>query len=362
VTALALLAAALLVAGNGYFVAAEFALISARQDRLQARPGQSSRAVRRVQRTLDATRHLSLLIAAAQLGVTVCSLALGAIAEPSVARLLEGFFDALNLPERWLHPVAFALALFIVVAAHMVLGEMVPKNVTIAGPERTALYLCPALARFARLTRPILVAVNWLSDVTLRRARIEPKDEVASVYEPGEIAGLLAESRREGLLAPAEHARLTGALALDEDTAHSVMVPVERLVTVPWQVTAAELERSVLETGFSRFPVRAADDPAEGAGGAPRLVGFVHAKDVLEVSPGSRQVPLPPRRLRRMVDVRPDARLSEVLGKLRRAGTHLGRVVTADGTTLGVATLDDVLARFVGRTAETTGETGGGSR
>ena len=244
----------------------------------------------------------------------------------------------------------------------MVLGEMVPKNVTIAGPERTALLLCPALARFARLTRPVLVAVNWLSDVTLRLARIEPKDEVASVYEPEEIAGLLAESRREGLLAPAEHARLAGALALDEDTARSVMVPVDRLVTVPWDVTAAELERYVLETGFSRFPVRAPDDAGEGGDVAPRLVGFVHAKDVLEVSPAGRHVPLPPRRLRRMVDVGSDARLSEVLGMLRRAGTHLGRVVAAEGTTLGVVTLDGVLARFVGRTAETGAETGGESR
>jgi CBS domain containing-hemolysin-like protein len=195
----------------------------------------------------------------------------------------------------------------------------------------------------------VLVAVNWLADRTLRLAGIEPKNELANVYEPDEIAGLLAESRREGLLDPAEHARLAGALALDEDTARRVMVPVERLVTVPWEVNAADLEQVVLRTGFSRFPVsRAGED-----GGAARLVGFVHAKDVLEVSPGSRRVPLPPRRLRRMVDVAPDVRLFAVLGMLRRAGTHLGRVVDADGTALGVVTLDDVLARFVG-------ETGGG--
>ena len=178
-----------------------------------------------------------------------------------------------------------------------------------------------------------------------------PKTKSTSTYEPNEIAGLLAESRREGLLAPAEHARLAGALALDEDTARSVMVPVERLVTVPWHVSAAELEERVLETGYSRFPVCGAN---EGVAGAVRLVGFVHAKDVLEVSPGSRHVPLPPRRLRRMVDVEPEIRLSGVLGMLRRAGTHLGRVVDADGTALGVVTLDDVLARFVG-------ETGGGT-
>src|SRR5690348_15161720 len=151
--ALALLATLHLVLGNGFFVGAEFSIITARRDRLEALAEDGQR---RATVVIEAGRRLPLLIAGAQLGITVCSLGLGALAEPVVAGLLERPFEPLGVPAAVRHGVAFALALAIVVALHTVAGEMVPKNLAIAGPERVAMLLVPVHYRFCRLVGPVL--------------------------------------------------------------------------------------------------------------------------------------------------------------------------------------------------------------
>lgn len=202
--------AVLLLAGNAFFVGAEFALISARRSQIEPIAAAGSRRARIV---LDDMRHLSLMLAGAQLGITVCSLGLGAVAEPAVAHLIERGAGAVGLPDWLLHPVAFAIALGIVVSCHMVIGEMVPKNIAIAAPERAALLLGPAMAAVVRVARPLIWLLNHLANAVLRLTGVEPKDEMTAAYTPDEIAGLLAESHAEGLLQPEEHELLTHALA-----------------------------------------------------------------------------------------------------------------------------------------------------
>jgi len=350
VSALALVAALFLLAGNAFFVGAEFAVMSVRRSQVEPLAEDSKRA--RI--VLDALQHLSLMLAGAQLGITLCSLGLGAVAEPAVAHLLEQALHAVHVPESLLHPVSFAVALALVVFLHMVLGEMVPKNIALATPERAALALLPPLVRFARAAGPLLRGLNAIANLGLRLLRVEPKDELTSSYSSDELSEIIAQSRDEGLLDRDEHERLSGALALQQTTARDVMVPLDRLVTVPDTVTADDLEAIVVVTGFSRFPVRSVhDDPETGDVVEGGLVGFVHVKDVLGMTAAARSKPLPETLRRPMPQLAADLPLEEVLAALQRNKSHLAQVVDERGA-IGVIALEDVVEEFVGEVEDAT--------
>ncbi len=239
-----------LLAASAFFVAAEFALIAARRTIIEPMAVTSARA----RSTLKAMEQVSLMMACAQLGITLCGVLLGALGEPAVAALLEPVFASLGVPESWLHPVSLVVALTLVVSAHVALGEMVPKNIAIAGPEQTALMLAPPLRTIAKAIGPVIRTLNRLANGVVRLTGREPKDEVASAFTREEVAELVAESRREGLLDDEEHQRITSALDFDTATVTSVMVPDSEVVSVRPGVTAAEVERICARTGFSRFP------------------------------------------------------------------------------------------------------------
>jgi CBS domain containing-hemolysin-like protein len=342
-TPVALLLAAVLIAGNGFFVAVEFALLAARQTKLTGLAETS----RRARSALRAARQLPLMISGCQFGITICSLGLGAVAEPAVAALLEPAFAAIGLPEALLHPLAFALALLLTSVLHMLLGEMVPKNVALAGPERAAMLLAPPLLGFVRLFRPAIVALTAAATGLLRLLKVEPVDEGGHTYTAEQVAGLVDEARREGLLDSEEHGHVVEALSFGERTARAVLLPTERLVTVPETVTAAAVEDRVAATGFSRFPVA-----ADG-----RLLGYVHLADVLHVPTARRDRPLSPRTVRPLPQVGADTPLHEVLALLQRTGAHLAEVVHA-GRPLGVVALEDVLEELVGEVRDATRRTG----
>jgi CBS domain containing-hemolysin-like protein len=323
-----LLALALLLV-NAFFVGAEFAVISARRSQIEPR----------------ALEHLSLMLACAQLGITVASLGLGAVAEPAVAHLLEVPFATARLPQDLVHPVAFVIALGIVVYLHVVVGEVVPKNLAIAAPERSALVLAPALVAVARVVRPLVVALDAAARLLLRLLRVEPKAELASAFTAEEVHSIVTESRREGLLDEDEHGLLTGALELSAQPVSEVMVPVDRLVTVPAGATPEEIERVVARTGFSRLPVAAS---------TPDLVGYLHVKDLLFADDVAYAAPLPARRIRALVSLPADEDVEDALVTMQRAGAHLARVVDAGGTAVGVVFLEDVLEELVGEVRDAT--------
>jgi CBS domain containing-hemolysin-like protein len=333
-TALAL--AVVLLAANAFFVGAEFALISARRTQIEPRAASGSRVART---TLRAMENVSLVMAGAQLGITVASLGLGAIAEPALAHLIEPVFHAVGLPDRLLHPVAFVVAMSIVVYLHVVLGEMVPKNIAIAGPERSALVLGPPMMLVVTLVKPLVVLLNAIANGVLRLMRVEPKEEIASAYTREEVAALVDESRGEGLLPENEYDRLSGALGFTERTVMSVLMAAEDLTTVPRGATIAEVEQVCAATGYSRFPVTT---------DAGDLLGYLHIKDVLETDPVRRERNVDDKWVRPFANVRPDAALHAALETLQRKEAHMGRVVDVDGTVLGLVTLEDVLEELVG--------------
>ncbi|GAB2932478.1 hemolysin family protein [Rhodococcus aerolatus] len=340
----AVVVALLLLAGNAFFVGAEFALVSARRSQVEPRALEGSRAART---TLKAMEHVSLVMAGSQLGITLCSLGLGAVGEPAVAALVEVPLHALGLPDGLLHPVSLAIALLVVVYLHMVLGEMVPKNLAIAGPERAALVLGPPMYAVVRALKPLIVALNASANAVLWVLRVEPQDEVASSFTAEEVVGLVEESGREGAIDAEDQQLITAAVQLEEATAEQVLMPLADLVTVAPGATVRELEELCASTGFSRFPVRDED------GG---LSTYVHVKDLLGTPAERRDDALDPDRVRRLADVAPADSLREVLGRLQHRGAHLARVRRGDtGELVGLVALEDVVEELVGEVAGLAG-------
>lgn len=332
----ALFVAVLLLLGNAFFVAAEFSLISSRRTALEPRAATSWGA--RV--ALRAMAQIPLAIAGSQLGVTICSLGLGAIAEPALGDLLRGPFHAMGLPTSAVHVVAFLLALGIVVFAHTVIGEMVPKNLTLAGPERAVVWLGPPMLGFCIATKPLLVAMKSASRLVLRIWRVEATDAVKTVYTTEELASLVSESRVEGLIDPEEYGRIAGALALHDRRVADALLPWSGVTTVGDDISPAALEVLASRTGLSRFPV------VEQR--TRRILGFVHVKDVLGVVGQARREPIAPALIRALAVLPPDRSLAEALLSMRRDRRHIALVSDGRGV-VGVLTLNDVLTAIVGR-------------
>jgi CBS domain containing-hemolysin-like protein len=335
-TTTSILLAVCLLMGNAFFVAAEFALVSARRTQIEPRADGGSRVART---TLRAMENMSLVIGVNQLGITVCSLVLGAVGEPAVAHLVEPVLHAVHLPEGLLHPVSFVIALAVVVYLHVVMGEMIPKNIALAGPDRAALVLGPPIWGIVTVLKPIVMVINWVAAGVLRLLGARLTDEVSSTYTREEVAALVEESRGEGLLAADEYDRLAGALGFTEKTVSAVLMPSESLTTVERGATPEEVEGLCAATGFSRFPV-ATDDR--------ELLGYLHIKDVLETDEARRQRPIEDKWIRPFAPVSAGDALHDVLETLQRRGAHMARVVDAEGRALGLATLEDVIEELIG--------------
>jgi CBS domain containing-hemolysin-like protein len=334
-TQTAILVGLLLILTNAFFVGGEFALVTARRTKIEPTAAAGSRLARTTLRAMD---NVSQVMAAVQLGITVASLALGAIAEPALSHLLEPLFERLDVPDNLTHPIGFAIALVIVTYLHVVLGEMVPKNIALAGPERAAMVLGTPMMAFVTLFKPIVIALNSTADAVVRLLRLEPASAVASTFTREEVGALVDESRAEGMLEQGEYERLSGALGFTSRKVSSVLLPLDSLQTVGTDARVGDVEAVCAETGYSRFPVRSNGD----------LIGYLHIKDVLETDPHGRTRVIEDKWIRPFANVRPDDTLQTALAVLQAKGAHLARVVDEGGTLLGIVTLEDVIEELVG--------------
>ncbi|MDH2454899.1 hemolysin family protein [Corynebacterium bovis] len=343
----AVLFTVVLLAMNAYFVGVEFALISSRRDRLD---GMIAAGNRRARKVLYATEHLTIMLAGAQFGITLASVLLGKVGEPAIAHLVEGPFTLLGLPPDLLHPVSFTIALLLVTVLHIILGEMVPKNIALAGPESVATYLVGPHLLFCTVTHPIMVFLNWIARIALRAVGVEQKDELDSTVSSAELASMIAESRSEGLINPAEAKRLSNALASSRRTLNEVLIPTARVRSLPFGtrgVTVGQVEQAVAETGFSRFPV------TDSAGG---YIGYIHVKDILDaiLDPGTDPSTLIPRTaIRPLIEVEGGQNFDRAMRHMRVRTSHMAQVVE-DGRVTGVVTLEDIIEELVGTVRDWT--------
>ncbi|GAA2724068.1 MULTISPECIES: hemolysin family protein [Streptomyces] len=319
---------------NAFFVGAEFGMISVRRGQIEPYAEQGDRRARAV---LWGLQHISALMAAAQLGITLCTLVLGVVAEPAIADLLGPVADAVGLPHQLVHPVSFVIALAVATYLHMLFGEMVPKNIALAEPVRTALLLGPPLVTLARALRPFVFTINQLANGALKLLRVEPKDEITAAFSDEQLSRMVADSSEAGLLDQRATARLRHALRLGTRPVRDVVMPLEKVVSAPFGITPEELEHLAASSGYSRFPVT--DD-------AGRILGYLHVKDALDARP--RTAPFPLRRLRPIARVQADTPLDDVIRAMSRTGAHLAAAIGENDRLTGLVMLEDVLRQLVG--------------
>ncbi|MEV7472783.1 hemolysin family protein [Pseudarthrobacter oxydans] len=336
---------AVLLLGNAFFVAAEFAVMSARRSQIEPLAEAGSK---RAQTTLRAMENVSLMLACAQLGITVCSLLILLVAEPAIHHLLAVPLETLGLPKQVADVAAFAVALMLVTFLHVTFGEMVPKNISVSVADKAALLLAPPLMFVARLVHPVISVLNWSANHILKLLRIEPKDEVNSSFTLEEVQSIVQESTRHGLVDD-DAGLITGALEFSEYTAADIMVPLEKLVMLRAATTPVEFEKAVSRTGFSRFPMLDEDD---------MLYGYLHVKDVLSIPEQAYERPIAESRIRSLANLALDDEIEKAMSVMQRTGSHLARVIGPDGNTKGVLFLEDVIEQLVGEIRDATQATG----
>lgn len=325
---------------NGFFVAAEFSLISARRSQIEPRAEAGSRAARTA---LWAMEHATEMLAVCQLGITVSSLLILNVSEPAIEYLLEEPLALTGISDQAISTIAFVIALLLVTFLHVVFGELVPKNLSFSVPDRAVLILATPLVAIATVLRPIVRAFNATANGILRLVRIEPKNEANTAFTVDEVATIVATSTKAGVLTDST-GTLSNAFEFTEKRVRDVAVPMTQLVTLPEDASPADVERAVTQHGFSRYVL--VDDEGEPS-------GYVHLKDVLDLGDESDE-PVPPKRIRQLLSIYRDAEVEDALALMRRSGLHVARAFDEEGTTRGVVFLEDIIEELVGEVQDAT--------
>jgi len=326
-----------LLAANGFFVAAEFALLASRRSRLEALATEGDP---RAKHAIAGIRELSLMLAGAQLGITMASLGLGAFTEPALHGGLERLLGLTSIPEAVSGGLAFALALAIVVFLHMVVGEMAPKSWAISHPERSALILARPFRAFALVFRPFIRLLNLLANGLVRLCGVTPQDELAQVHSPGDLLMLVEESAREGHLGTESETLLSRALDLSGLDAQAAMIPRPDVVAVRAEAGVVELERIASTSGRSRIPVY--------TGELDRVRGILHIKDLLALAPQDRATATAGSLARPALLVPESRPLEDLMLDMRQQRQHVALVVDEYGAVSGLVALEDVLEELIG--------------
>jgi CBS domain containing-hemolysin-like protein len=333
---------AVLLVVNGFFVGAEFAVISARRSQIEPKAEAGSKAAKT---TLWAMEHATLMLATSQLGITVCSLIILNVSEPAIHHLLEIPLGLTSLSYEAISIIAFAVALLLVTFLHVVLGEMVPKNISFSVPTRAALILAPPLVLVARIFKPVIWSLNGIANGILRLFKVEPKDEATSAYTLDEVANIVEQSTRDGMLKDTTGA-LTNAFEFTAKTVADVQVPLADMVLLPGTSTPADIQQAVARHGYSRYILtNKAGDPS----------GYLHLKDVMDLTSEAKFTrPVPAKRIRRLASSFAGAELEDALAAMRRSGSHVARVFDAHGATTGMLFLEDIIEELVGEVQDAT--------
>ncbi|MBP6043336.1 MAG: HlyC/CorC family transporter [Rhodoluna sp.] len=330
---------AVLLIGNAFFVGAEFAVMSARRAQIEPRAEAGSRPAKI---TIKAMEKVSLMLATVQLGVTICSLLILLIVEPSVHELLHPLLH--DLDESTANAIAFSTALIVVSFMHVVFGEMVPKNISFSVPERAALILVPVLYFIAQIVRPIVVTLDFLANLFLKLFRVQVRSDANTAYTLDQVEDIVEHSTREGVLSDTSGA-LSNTFEFTEKKVRDVSVAPKDLVLFSEDVTPREIEQAVAKHGFSRYPLTGDND---------EIVGYVHLKDVIDLRDDEVDEPIPAKRVRTLISLPATMELEDALASMKRVGAHMARSFDRSGKLVGVLFLEDILEELVGEVQDAT--------
>ncbi|MFE7855717.1 hemolysin family protein [Streptomyces sp. NPDC057403] len=330
---MALFVTVLLLIGSGFFVAAEFALVAAKRHRMEKAAAEGRRGAKAA---LAGMRELSLMLAGAQLGITVCTLGLGSVSKPAISHELDPLLRGLGLPSSVSYGIAFAVAMVVVVFLHMVVGEMAPKSWAIAHPERSAMLLAPPFRGLVKAVRPLLWLLNRLSNALVRLCRVTPRDELTAVHNREQLTHLVAESQRLGLISKEDSELITSSLTEPQNPVGDLQVPAALITSVDAAADADTILATAAEHDRNRLLVR----------DGPLVIGSVHARDALIARTRGRTVSA--RDLARPVpELTERDTISHAIEQLRQRRASLAVVRDTDGQLTGMVTLDDLLARLL---------------
>jgi CBS domain containing-hemolysin-like protein len=330
-----------LLLGNAFFVGAEFAVVTARRSQIEPL---AERGSRRARTALWAMEHATLMLAATQLGITICSLLILNVSEPAIHHLLEVPLGWLGLGESATATAAFVITVLLVSFLHVVFGEMVPKNIAFSMPDRAVLLLAPPLVGLDRVFKPVIWALNRGADLVLIMFGIRPQHAASTAYTLDQVATIVAESTKEGTLDdPA--GTLGNTFEFTEKRGAALGGPRRRLRTLPEGVTPEQVEDAVGEFGFSRYPV---------TGPAGTLIGYIHLKDVLDLPPSRYAEPVPHSRIRQLITIAASTELEDALTTMQRQGAHVARVSDDIGHVVGALFFEDIIEVLVGEVHDAT--------
>lgn len=336
-----------LLAANAFFVASEFAVTSSRHSAVEPLAKNGERGAKQA---LYALQHVSLMLAVSQLGITVMSTSLGVVAEPAIARILGVPLTAAGVSAPVVHLISFVVALTLVLFLHVVFGEMVPKNISIARSTQALLLLAPPLVGLGRLLGPIVRFLDAVANWFVSLLGMEPKSEIAAAFTTQEVAAIVEASQEAGKLED-ELGLLSGTLEFGNKTVRDLMVPVEQSRSLSSPVTPEDVEALVAKTGFSRFPVR---------GKRGELLGYVHLKDALYAPPERRGAPLESWRIRPLETIDADTPIDDALRKMQASSVHVMGV--GEDEPVGLVFLEDLLEELVGQVRDASQRGGPANR
>ena len=327
-----------LLAVNAFFVAAEFAVVAARRSQIEPRAEAGSWAAKVA---LGAMEKASLMLATTQLGITICSLLILGVSEPALHHLFDEVLHGLPLSGESISAIALVLTIAIVTVLHVVIGEMVPKNIAFSVPDRAVLILAPPLAGVAWVFKPFIWVLNAMANGLVRLSGFEPKDEAQSVFTLDEMATIVEQSQKEGIFDDRAGA-VSATIEFTAKKVSDITVPIADIVALREGATPSDVEREVAQRGFSRYVLL--DESGEPT-------GYIHLKDVIG---RDNDDPIPAKRVRQLTSLYRGLDLEDALAQLRRTGAHIARVFDADGDTVGVLFLEDIIEELIGEVQDAT--------
>ena len=323
---------------HGFFVAGEFGIVAIDRSKVEQRAEEGDP---RAHGVLRALKTLSFQLSGAQLGITVTSLVLGFLIEPSLAPLLEPVVELTGLPESSTFGVSVALALILATSFEMVVAELVPKNLAISRPETVAFAVATPMRIANTAMKPVIVFLNSAANATVRLFGIQPQDELTADHSLEELQVLIRSSREGGGLQEEEATLLARSISFGDKTAADALVPRVDMVTVSRETTLTGLMDVAVTSGHSRFPVT-------GEGGIDDIVGIANVKDVHPIEKDNRSEMTVTEIVREPLVIPESRDLASLIAEMRRTRIHLAVVIDEFGGTAGIVTMEDLLEEIVG--------------